>query len=116
MIFDANTGGMDGQDLCRQIEQRKYGDLRLVLLLPVGKSIMQEMPSDGLLTKPVRALQLRNLLIDLLSPKTEMKKTEGALPAEKEMKQHSLRILMAEDNPINQKVASVHAQTPGIQG
>jgi len=50
VIFDANTGGMDGQDLCRQIEQRKYGDLRLVLLLPVGKSFMQKMPSEGLLT------------------------------------------------------------------
>jgi PleD family two-component response regulator len=25
VIFDA--GGMDGQDLCRQIEQRKYGDI-----------------------------------------------------------------------------------------
>jgi signal transduction histidine kinase/DNA-binding response OmpR family regulator len=105
VIFDANTGGMDGRDLCRQIEQGKYGDLRLVLLLPVGKSLMPEMPSDGLLNKPVRALQLRNLLIDLLSPKTEKKKTEGALPAGKETKQHSLRILMAEDNPINQKVA-----------
>ena len=105
VIFDANTGGLDGQDLCRQIEQRKYGDLRLVLLLPVGKSLMPKMPSDGLLTKPVRALQLRNLLIDLLSPKTEMKKREGTLLEGKEIKQHSLRILMAEDNPINQKVA-----------
>ena len=76
-----------------------------MLLLPVGKSIMQKMPSDGLLTKPVRTLQLRNLLIDLLSPKTEMKKTESVMPAKREMKQHSLRILMAEDNPINQKVA-----------
>jgi hypothetical protein len=76
-----------------------------VLLLPVGKSIMQKMPSDGLLTKPVRALKLRNHLLDLLSPKTEMKKTEGALLEGKEMKQHPLRILMAEDNPINQKVA-----------
>jgi CheY-like chemotaxis protein len=105
VIFDANTGGLDGQDLCRQIEQRKYGDLRLVLLLPVGKSLMPKMPSDGLLSKPVRALQIRNLLIDLLSPKTEMEKTESVMPAKREMKQHSLRILMAEDNPINQKVA-----------
>ena len=30
-----------------------------------------KIPSDGLLNKPVRALQLRNLLLDLLSPKTE---------------------------------------------
>jgi len=63
------------------------------------------MPADGFLTKPVRALQLRNLLIDLLSPEMKKKKTEGALPAPKKMKPHPLCILMAEDNPINQKVA-----------
>ena len=105
VIFDANTGSMDGQDLCRQIKQGKYGDLRLVLLRPIGKNLMPKIPSDGLLNKPVRALQLRNLLLDLLSPKTEKKKTEGAFLEGKEIKQHSLRILMAEDNPINQKVA-----------
>ena len=60
-----------------------------------------KIPSDGLLNKPVRALQLRNLLLDLLSPKTEKKKTEGAFLEGKEIKQHSLRILMAEDNPTN---------------
>ena len=105
VILDAIKGGIDGQDLCRQIKQGKYGDLYLVLLVPVGKSLMTVMPADGFLTKPVRALQLRNLLIDLLSPEMKKKKTEGALPAPKKMKPHPLCILMAEDNPINQKVA-----------
>ena len=77
----------------------------MVLMVPVGKSLMPKMPADGLLTKPVRALQLRNLLIDLLSPETEKKKTEGAFPDKKKIKPNPLRILMAEDNPINQKVA-----------
>ncbi len=104
-ILDANNGVMDGQSLCRQIKQGKYGGPRLVLMVPVGKSLMPKMPADGLLTKPVRALQLRNLLIDLLSPETEKKKTEGAFPDKKKIKPNPLRILMAEDNPINQKVA-----------
>jgi len=105
VLLDANRGGMDGQRLCRQIKQGKYGDLRLVLLVPVGKSLMPEMPADGLLTKPVKALSLRTQLVNLLSLETEKKKTENELPAKKEIKQHSLRILMAEDNLINQKVA-----------
>jgi hypothetical protein len=71
---------MDGQDLCRQIKQGKYGDLRLVLLLPVGKSLMPTIPSDGLLNKPLRALQLRYLLLDLLSPKTEKKTKRWLYP------------------------------------
>lgn len=40
-------------------------------------------------------------VVELLLPKTEIKKTEGTLLEGKEIEQHS----HAEDNPINQKVA-----------
>ena len=71
VILDAAASGMDGRDLCWQIKQGKYGGLCLALMHPAGWSPISALPADGLLTKPVRALRLRALLIDLLSPEAE---------------------------------------------
>jgi CheY-like chemotaxis protein len=70
------------------------------------------MQADGWLTKPVRTLALRNILIKLVAPQNpEEVKAETAGPnaaeinQQQERQQPSLRILMAEDNLVNQKVA-----------
>jgi CheY-like chemotaxis protein len=64
------------------------------------------MQSDAVLTKPVRTVQMRNLLQGLLEPKTVVSGVAEAKPSSAAANvQNRLGILLAEDNPINQKVA-----------
>jgi signal transduction histidine kinase/CheY-like chemotaxis protein len=113
VILDTVMKDLDGRDLARDIKSGKYGPARLLLLAPVGYRTTSKVQADGWLTKPVRSLALRNILIKLVSPRElEKVKAEIAGPNAADMKQEqqkqqqlSLRILMAEDNPVNQKVA-----------
>ena len=103
----------DGRDLARDIKSGKCGPARLLLLAPVGYQTKSKVQADGWLTKPVRTLALRNILIKLVSPR-ELEKAKAELSGpnaadiqqqQQKQQQLSLRILMAEDNPVNQKVA-----------
>jgi CheY-like chemotaxis protein len=60
---------------------------------------------DGWLTKPIKLTQLHNLLIELLLPKSDSKPSiTCSKPSPGEISERNLRILVAEDNPVNQKV------------
>jgi CheY-like chemotaxis protein len=64
------------------------------------------MQADGWLTKPVRTLLLHNVLVGLLSRGVSEKAgAKIGANAVVDTKQQQLRILMAEDNLVNQKVA-----------
>jgi CheY-like chemotaxis protein len=64
------------------------------------------MQADGWLTKPVRTFMLHNRLIELLSNDVMGNtKARKGTPNAAVIKQLPLRILMAEDNLVNQKVA-----------
>jgi signal transduction histidine kinase/DNA-binding response OmpR family regulator len=115
VILDAVMNDLGGRDLARDIKSGKCGPARLLLLAPVGYQTTSKVQADGWLTKPVRSLALRNILIKLVSPR-ELEKAKAELSGpnaadiqqqqqQQKQQQLSLRILMAEDNPVNQKVA-----------
>jgi signal transduction histidine kinase/DNA-binding response OmpR family regulator len=115
VILDAVMNDLGGRDLARDIKSVKCGPARLLLLAPVGYQTTSKVQADGWLTKPVRSLALRNILIKLVSPR-ELEKAKAELSGpnaadiqqqqqQQKQQQLSLRILMAEDNPVNQKVA-----------
>ncbi|MCR8923297.1 response regulator [Dasania sp. GY-MA-18] len=97
-----------------------YPDLIILMLASKqedqGESL-REMGVDGYLSRPVRELQLRQSLIDLLHDReaflsgVQEQKTfitpfkEVAKPSAKLAPARNLRILLAEDNIVNQKVA-----------
>ncbi len=99
---------MDGIELARRIRRHSNGqELPLVLLtslagLPRARSAEE---FSVQLTKPVRASQLYNALLSVFAdPELESVALEAAI--DEEMPEpSSLRILLAEDNPVNQKVA-----------
>ncbi len=98
--FDVVLMDMPGQEAAALAEEiYKYRkDLPLVLLASWGE------PSGsfaGHLTRPIKPSQLCRLLIKIFSGTKEM---EGPLAPAKDAKPSPLRILLAEDNLINQKV------------
>jgi CheY-like chemotaxis protein/HPt (histidine-containing phosphotransfer) domain-containing protein len=105
-VLDMMMPDMDGVALAGEI--RKHPSARhlpLLLLTSLGR-----LPGDGAaafdaqLAKPLRASQLYNALIRLLAPAGEQEEATELAPAATP-RTSSLRILLAEDNAVNQKVA-----------
>jgi len=108
-ILDMHMPEMDGMDLARRIRQRRP-DLPLVLFSSLGRREAGD--TEGLfsayLSKPVRQSQLFDTLVTLLAQDVAPRAAEG--PSKPRMDaematRHPLRILLAEDNVVNQKLA-----------
>ncbi len=113
VVLDMRMPEMDGLAVAREIRNRYSDDgPLLVMLTSIGQRFDRQ--EDGILnaylTKPVKPSQLYDLLSDLFFQ--EGSGENGA--AEEEpfqvdanfAEQHPLRILLAEDNAVNQKVAT----------
>ncbi len=107
-ILDMHMPGMDGAELARTLRAAGHA-LPLVLFSSLGRKEAQgETLFAATLAKPLRQSQLFDTLVTLLAhdvaPKaaaTAAKPKTGAGMAER----HPLRILVAEDNVVNQKLA-----------
>jgi CheY-like chemotaxis protein/HPt (histidine-containing phosphotransfer) domain-containing protein len=105
-VLDMMMPDMDGLALAREVRRhRNERELPLVLLTSLGRLPQGE--SSGLfavqLAKPVKASQLYNALVRALSDPVLASTAGEAAP--QETSRSSLRILLAEDNAVNQKVA-----------
>ena len=109
VIIDMHMPGMDGVELARQVRVLDQ-HLPLVLFTSLGRREAAA-ESDGLfqatLAKPLRQSSLFDTLMTLLAkdapvrPAVPVKPTMDAGMAQR----HPLRILLAEDNVVNQKLA-----------
>jgi len=117
VLMDAMMTDEDGQDLAEKIKSNRYGEVWLVLLSPLGRGSSSKVMADGWLNKPVKALQLRNLLEDLIShSENETPIAENNAFLEGPIAEaRTIRILMAEDNPVNRKVALSMLKRLGYQ-
>jgi len=79
----------------------------IIMLTPIGYNAPREPQVSGWITKPVKPLQLRGIIHDLLaSPNAQgPEKHPDRLRLSRKAEMKSLRILLAEDNLVNQKVA-----------
>ncbi|MBE0642499.1 MAG: response regulator [Bacteroidetes bacterium] len=110
-IIDMLMPGMDGVRLARTIRERFPSNAMPFILLTSLSKYDGRIPDDGLfqavLTKPVKQSQLFDVIISvLLQSKQESRKEPKKGPV---LDQHlaeklPLRILIAEDNPVNQKL------------
>jgi CheY-like chemotaxis protein/anti-sigma regulatory factor (Ser/Thr protein kinase) len=108
-ILDMHIPEMDGLELAKRIRQNA-ASLPLVLFSSLGRREVGDGDTlfSAYLTKPIKQSQLFDTLASLF---TELKKREQK-PATERVKldpefaaQHPLRILLAEDNIVNQKLA-----------
>ena len=110
-ILDMHMPEMDGLTLAAEIrEHRDPQTLPLVLLSSVGvpEAVAQGVAFDAYLTKPIKPSQLHNVLVGIFSglPIPVRKKPDSQPLFDSQMaKRHPLRILLAEDSGINQKLA-----------
>jgi two-component system sensor histidine kinase/response regulator len=115
-VLDMYMEGMDGESLGRMIkEDPLIKDTALMMLTSVGKrgdaSRLAKIGFEAYLTKPVKRSQFYDCLLAIIGRKP---KTTPAEPSNRniitrhsvaENRRHNTRILLVEDNLINQKLA-----------
>ena len=106
-ILDMQMPGMDGLELAHKIHELRP-TMPLLLLSSLGLS---EVPNDDIfaarMNKPVKPSALFDALISIFDDTTSTRQTATALSQLDEhfAENYPLRILLAEDNAVNQKVA-----------
>ncbi|GIL07010.1 PAS domain S-box protein [Betaproteobacteria bacterium PRO7] len=110
-VLDMSMPDMDGLDLAAEIRRhRDAAQLPIVMLTSVEQRVnlaTAPMPQfAAYLSKPLKAAQLYNALLAALGQRTEPAPTDDAPRAAERLGERvPLRILVAEDNAVNQKVA-----------
>jgi len=102
-LIDYLMPEMDGVQLATRIRAARPA-LPMIMVSAAGRAELTSSDFVAFLAKPVRQSSLHNLLVHVLrrEPVTRTKSDKAA--AGRVMRTRSLRILMAEDNPINQRV------------
>jgi PAS domain S-box-containing protein len=113
-LLDMKIPGMGGMELARTIRQDpRFDSVKLLLLTAVGKrgdaALAQQAGIDGYLTKPLGVAQLQECLALMLG-RSPTGSSCGSLVTQHSVaerrEQHRLRVLVADDNHINQKVTT----------
>jgi len=113
VLIDYNMPEMDGLTLAHLIrENPDYTDTLMVMLTSLGtrgeSEKLQEAGFSAYLTKPIRQQQLHDCLSLLIGRKSvDLPVEEGLITRHtlREAHRHATRILLAEDNSVNQAVA-----------
>ncbi|TCO94861.1 PAS domain S-box-containing protein [Chthoniobacter flavus] len=124
-ILDMQMPEMDGLELARAMKKDpRFASARIVMLTSVDRQedpeALRETGVDAYLTKPVKQSQLYDCLSLVMSQDVETREIKSGLVALSEQPAslpsepiEKLRILIAEDNPVNQKVALYQLQKLG---
>ena len=105
VILDAILPDIDGPLLARQIRAKEWNNAFIVMISHMGSKVERDGSVSGWLSKPVKPRHLKSLFLDLITPKNNEVKDAAGLTISEPEKGIDLNILLAEDNPINQKVA-----------
>jgi CheY-like chemotaxis protein len=123
LLLDLNMPGWDGLTTAREITcDPQLAGLKIVTLASLGQrpgaEILQQAGVSACLLKPVKPAQLRETLLSLLGDRAatapELPATQLALRPRLPAAARQLRILIAEDNIVNQKVAQAQLGQLGI--
>ncbi len=110
-VLDVQMPEMDGLTLALEISKRRSAqELPLVMLTSLGRRdpLPPEVTPAAYLYKPIKASALYNTFMSIFAVRPERSETTqpGSVQFDANLgARHPLRILLAEDHPVNQKVA-----------
>ena len=108
VLSDVQMPDMDGFTLLQEIRYRAGPEApRVVLLTPGGRdgALGQQLGAAGYLTKPVRQSDLRVAILKALDTRVEAATRIPVATASASRESRQLRVLVAEDNAVNQQLA-----------
>ncbi len=122
-IVDLHMPGMDGLTLAQALKTApKPSEMRVILLTSLTDSLLGETDSDldACLVKPVQQRKLYECLVEVMAQEREeqgidLPETVQSPVALQPAEMQSVRILLAEDNPVNQFVAIQQLQQLGYR-
>jgi CheY-like chemotaxis protein len=110
VILDRHMPEMDGMMLAQKLHDHPQGgeQLPLVMLSSLGTSVAEAKKHhlSALLSKPVKQGHLHKVLMATLAPQAPVQPAVPVRPTAPILERPPLRILLAEDNLVNQKVAT----------
>jgi PAS domain S-box-containing protein len=119
ILLDMQMPGMDGEQTARAIKSDpSVKDVKILILTSMGQrgdaARLEALGCSGYLLKPVKQQMLFDAVVAVLGRKEE-EHTPSLITRHMlaEQRKNDLRVLLAEDNPINQKLAIVLLQKSG---
>jgi PAS domain S-box-containing protein len=115
-LIDFQMPGMDGSDLAKKIYRLGAPHLPVIILSSSCEHIAADPAISARLSKPVKLSKLCDQILKTLAQeKVESGGKEASNTQIQPKKTRSLRILVAEDNPINQRIAQLMLQQLGCE-
>jgi PAS domain S-box-containing protein len=111
VLLDAQMAGMDGFDVARIIQKNKALAGSVILMLSADRHMAdaarcRELGVDAFLTKPLGQSELLDAILSARGVRSaEHQRVEPPSAGGEKPKGRSLNVLLAEDNPVNQKLA-----------
>jgi two-component system, sensor histidine kinase and response regulator len=118
VLLDMQMPGMDGEQTARAIKSDPaVKDVKILILTSMGQrgdaARLEALGCSGYLLKPVKQQLLFDAIVAVLGQKEERNASLVTRHTVAEHRKLGLRVLLAEDNPINQKLAVVLLQKAG---
>ena len=119
VLLDMQMPGMDGEQTTRAIKSDpSIKNTKIIILTSMGQRgdavRLETLGCSGYLLKPVKQQMLREAIIAVLGRKEEIQSGLITRHIINEQKRYGQHILLAEDNPINQKLAVTLLQKAGF--
>ena len=121
-LLDMQMPGMDGATLAERLQETEAGRaLPIVILTSLGKRLEDTRPGvayAAYLTKPIRPSELHDTLVTVLAghPGAVLVRAESPVARVDDMaERHPLRILVAEDNAVNQQLVTLMLRRLGYR-
>lgn len=116
-IVDAVLPDMGGADLARRIKSKGHEGTSVAIMSYIGGNIQPDDFVIGWLAKPVKFQALHSLISKIFGAENGLKTSQPIKPDDYRNPKHeeSISILLAEDNPVNEKVAQMMLKRLGYK-